>query len=369
MKVLILTVTAGEGHNTTAKALATQLKLNGAECKVVDACYYVSPVLGAALSYGYLLSIDKLSVPYSKVYGMLEKREPDTSSDGVSKLPYRIVAKKLLKLINDFAPDAIVCTHIFAGLSVGVLKSRGEITAKTYGVITDFTVHPYWEDIPKFDYFVLPSERLDWQCLRKRFRYSQLLPFGIPIREEFLETTSKQKARVELGLLPDKAVVMIMGGSMGYGGIAETVAHIDRIKKCFQIIVVCGKNQKELNRINSRNYKHKVLAVGFTDKVPLMMDAADCIVSKPGGLSVSEALSKKLPLILTTPIPGHEERNSAFLMNTGAAMAISPNSPVEELVWQFLSDDKAKARMTEAAASMGHADAAKRLADFIVAEK
>lgn len=366
MRVLVLTVTAGEGHNNTARALAAQLERRGAECKVVDACYYVSNMLGTVLSCGYLLSIDKLSVPYSVVYKKLEKRAPDTDPKSFSKLPYRVVANKLEKLINEFSPDVIVCTHIFAGLSVGILKSENRISAVTIGVVTDFTVHPYWEDIPMFDYFVLPSERLEWQCAKKSLKSAQLLPFGIPIREEFLIKVEKAEARRRLGLLEDKPVIMVMGGSMGYGGISETVARIDRIRKCFQMIVVCGNNEKELKKIRSVKNKHPRLAVGFTDNIPLMMDASDCIVSKPGGLSVSEALSKSLPLILTTPIPGHEERNSAFLINTGAAMGISSNSPVEELVWQFLSDEKARERMNAAAASMGHADAAGKLADFIV---
>lgn len=368
MKVLILTVTAGEGHNTTAKALEVQLKKRGNECLLVNAGEYCSKLLGKALEYGYLLSIDAFSKPYSIVYGMLEKRSPNTDGRSVFKLPYRFIARCLEKLIDDYSPDVIVCTHIFAGLSVGILKNEGKIKAKTIGIITDFTVHPYWEDIPCFDYFVLPSEKLCWQGYKKGFKASQLLPFGIPVREEFSVTVSQKEARRQLGLMIDKPIIMIMGGSMGYGGISDTVKHIDKINKCFQIVVVCGNNKRELKKIEAYKAKHRILALGFTDRIPLIMDASDCIVSKPGGLSVSEALSKSLPLILTTPIPGHEERNAAFLINTGAAMAISENSPVEEIVWQFLSDANTRTRMKKAARMLGHADAASRLAEFITNE-
>ena len=365
-KVLILTVTTGQGHNSTAMALHTAVKESGAECRTIDVCYFVNKFLGFTVSKGYLLSVDALSKSYASTYARLENRDANPNS-AVLKL-CGIVASKLSAYISEYDPDVIVCTHVFAALTVVSLKRKGLITAKTFGIVTDFTIHPYWEDVTDFSYIVTPSERLMWQCKKKGFRENQILPFGIPLRDQFSGCTEKSEAKKLLGFYPDKPLITVMSGSMGYGSITKTVKKIDKINKCFQIAAVCGNSEEEFHKLSETKTRHKILKLGYTDKISLLMDASDCIITKPGGLSVSEALSKGLPMILVNPIPGHEERNLTFLINSGAAMAVSENCPVEELVWQFFSEDKVRENMTSAAKAIGKTDAAKRLARFLISE-
>ncbi len=239
------------------------------------------------------------------------------------------------------------------------------LSAKTFGIVTDFTVHPYWEDVTNLDYIVIPSERLGWQCRKKGFKNSQILPFGIPINKKFETKIEKSKAKEALGFYHDKPLITVMSGSMGYGSVSETVKKIDRLKKCFQIAAVCGSNTKEFDKLSNMKLCHRVKIYGYTDKVSLLMDGSDCIITKPGGISVSEALSKSLPMMLNRPIPGHEERNLTFLLNCGTAMAVSDNCPIEEILWQFLSDSELRFDMTKAAGKLGKTDASERLARFI----
>ena len=194
----------------------------------------------------------------------------------------------------------------------------------------------------------------------------QMLPFGIPINPKFSNKIDKRTARERLCLYPNVPTITVISGSMCYGGLTNTVKKLDKLKKCFQIIAVCGSSEEEFNKITKTNFKHKVLKLGYTDQMSLIMDASDCILTKPGGLSTSEALAKGLPMILTTPIPGHEERNLTFLLNSGAAMAVSDNCPVEEIVWQFLSDEEIRNDMSEAAKKLGKPNAVKNLGDFIM---
>lgn len=363
-KVLILTVSTGQGHNSTAMALHSEIKKTGAECSTVDACYFVNGFLGFTVSKGYLLSVDALSRSYASAYTRLEHRKANPNS-AILKF-CSLIAPKLNAYISEYRPDVIVCTHVFAALTVTALKRKGLINAKTVGIITDFTIHPYWEDVTDFDYIVTPSEMLSWQCKKKGFKETQILPFGIPLREQFSIITDKSEAKRELGLYPDKPLITVMSGSMGYGSITKTVKKIDGVNKCFQILAVCGNAEAELNKLAETRTRHKTLKFGYTDKISLIMDASDCIVTKPGGLSVSEALSKGLPMILVNPIPGHEERNLTFLLNSGAAMAVSENCPVEELVWQFLSEEKVRDNMISAAKAIGKTDASERLAKFLI---
>lgn len=365
-RVLILTVSTGQGHNSTANALHTAVTGVGGECRTIDICYFVNKFLGIVVSKGYLLSVDALSKSYSSTYTKLEGRKANPNS-AIVKL-CSLLAPKLFEYISEYKPDAIVCTHVFAAMTVVSLKRKGLISAKTLGIITDFTVHPYWEDVTDLNYIVVPSERLLWQCRKKGFRESQVVPLGIPLREDFSKSVSKSKAKKMLGFYPDKPLITVMSGSMGYGGIAETVKKIDSVNKCFQIAAVCGNAEDQLKKLNSTRMRHKTLRLGYTDKVSLLMDASDCIVTKPGGISTSEALSKGLPMILVNPIPGHEERNMTFLINSGAAMAVSENCPVEELVWQFFSEKDVRSNMTRAAKLVGKTDAAKNLAGFLLNE-
>ena len=364
MKTLILTVSTGQGHNSTASAIHSYLTAAGSECRTLDACYYVNKFLGFTISKGYMLSVDSFSKSYANIYEKLEKRRP---SKRISKsAAFNVIASKLREYINDYEPDVVVCTHIFAALAVENLLQKKQICCKTIGVVTDFTIHPYWEDVTNFDYIVFPSERLTWQCRKKGFKYSQMLPFGIPINPKFSTKIDKKTARERLCLYPDVPTITVMSGSMCYGGLTNTVKKLDKLKKCFQIIAVCGSSEEEFNKLAKANFKHKVLKLGYTDKISLIMDASDCILTKPGGLSTSEALAKGLPMILTTPIPGHEERNLTFLLNSGAAMAVSDNCPVEEIVWQFLSDEEIRNDMAEAACKLGKPNAVKTLGDFII---
>lgn len=366
MKVLILTVATGEGHNCAAAAIENELKRRGVETKMFDACYYVNKLLGHTVAYGYNLTIGPLASSYSMVYGILEHRKSGMKKFSPTNLPIKIMASKLNEYIKEYSPDAIICTHVFAALCIEYLKERGEVGAKTFGIVTDFTVHPYWEDLVCFDHIVIPSPRLGWQCLKKGLKPQQILPFGIPIREDFKKTVSKTRAKAKLGLLTDKPVIMVMGGSMGYGDLKKNVEKIDKVKQCFQIVVICGNNETAYKKLTEYKASHKLKVYGYTKDISLIMDASDCIVTKPGGITVSEALAKKLPLILTKPIPGHEERNLAFLLNTGAAMSVSKKTPLEELVWQFFNNTEHKQVMTKAARSLGRAYAADELAEFII---
>ena len=365
MKVLILTVSTGEGHNSTATAIHSELKNRGAECCTLDVCYYVNRFLGHGISYGYLLSIDSLSGGYSTVYKLLERRKASKGNFSPTKIAFGIFANRLLRFITNYDPDVIICTHIFAGISIEILKEKQLIDAKTYGIVTDYTVHPYWEELKCFDHIVLPSARLEWQCLRKGLKSEQILPLGIPIRDGFEKKTDKKTAKKILGMMPNKPLVMVMGGSMGYGNLSKIVSQIDKVRNCFQIIVVCGTNEEAYKKLINRKFMHNTKILGYTKDIPLIMDAADCIVTKPGGITVSEALAKELPLLLTTPIPGHEERNRDFLVNCGAAMSVSAKTSLDELVWHFFSDKECQHIMKSAAASMGKLNASQDLADHI----
>lgn len=365
MKVLILSITAGQGHNATAKAISTYLETMGIESRILDTYRYLNPILGETVNRGYLFTSSSIKHTYSKVYSMLEKRKKSKPIMSWTRLSNKFMALKLKGFIRRYAPDVIVCTHIFAGILIDVLLERDKIQAKTMGIVTDFTFHPYWEEALHLDYVITPSELMEIQARKKGFIPNQIMALGIPINPKFSTSIPKEEAREKLGLNPDLKTLLIMGGSMGYGNIAETVIELDKIEEDFQLITVCGNNKEAKEEIDKLKTSKKILNYGYTDNVDLLMDAATCIVTKPGGLTTSEALAKNLPIIIVHPIPGQEYRNTDFLLNCGVAAKASSTSPVYEIVFQLFKNPKRLELMKECISLIRKPDSTKDICEFI----
>ncbi len=336
MKVLILTITAGQGHNQAANTLSDYLNKNpGVQAETLDAFEYINQGLKEIVSRGYLMSAKRLPKIYGKAYRMAEKRDSDNGY--IMRATSSMMAKKLIKFVEEYDADVIVCTHVFAAMLVTDIEKKFKRDIKTVGIVTDFTVHPYWEETD-LDYYVTANEFLTNQAIKKGIDKAKVLPFGIPIDPKFANSCSKPQARVNLGI-DDMRTVLVMSGSMGYGKVARMVKQLDSSDMDFQIISVCGSNQKLKKQIDKMKKRHKIYNYGFTEQVDLMMDAADCIVTKPGGITSSEALAKGLPMIIANPIPGQEDRNVEFLMNNGAAFKVSSTFPVDEAIYQMFTNE------------------------------
>lgn len=379
MNFLILSVTAGEGHNSTAKALKAELEASGNECTILDTFNYISPAIAKIISEGYLLVTEKMKGTYKIGYTLAENRPIASTMHKLNphkpaKEPMKMISLSMSDELEEFIKadrfDVIIFTHPFSGIMLDILKSKGSIANHTVGILTDFTFHPYWENCTANDYVVTPDRLLLHQARRKGFRDEQVLPLGIPINPKFSSNIEKSKARRKLGLDPDNPAILVMGGSMGYGNIADNVAAIDSMSfdRNFQIITVCGNNadaKAEMDEF-SKTSKHKVLATGFVDYVSLLMDASDVIITKPGGLTTSESLAKGLPMIIVNPIPGQEERNSEFLLNNGCAMASSKTRPIEECIYQLLTSDVRLNAMRECISAIAKPNSTRDLASFVI---
>lgn len=368
MKVLILSITAGQGHNSTAKALQGYLQKLGAEADILDTFNYISRLLGDTVSQGYLLSVSKAKAAYAAVYKSLEKRKTNAYKLSATRLNNLLWTKKVRHYIRDYAPDAIVCTHPFPAIIVDIMKQKGTLNAVTMGIVTDFCMHPYWEEALRMDYLVIASEGLIPQAKKKGYRDEQILPLGIPINPKFSVRGDKQALCAEFGLEPGKFTLLLMSGSMGYGNIESLVEQLDAMPYDFQMITVCGNNQEIKEAIDALHTRKKVVNFGFTDRVSDLMDLSDCIVGKPGGLTSSEALAKGMPMILVNPIPGQEERNVDFLLNSGAAMATSDTNTLDNVLYELMSAPEKLELMRRSAELIGKPHSTRDICEFIVRE-
>lgn len=364
-KVLILSVKAGMGHHQTGLAVKNYLESQNIVCEMIDAYEYVAPLLSESISKGYLLSTKYLPLAYGQFYRLAEKRRRSRKSSGKVHAWNKILSPMLLKFFEQFQPDAVICTHIFAAEIVTYMRNKGRLNCPLIGIITDFTIHPFWEET-NLDYYVTASRLLNNQLAKKGISLEKALPIGIPIHPKFGKTMPKPEARKILGIDQNLLTLLVIMGSMGYGKVVRQLVVLDRMKMDFQILCVCGHNTHLRTLIQNHTWKKKVYSYGFVDNVDIMMDAADVIITKPGGLTTSEFLAKGLPAVLVDPIPGQEDRNVEFLLNNGLAMKVSSTFPVDEAIYQMFLHEWRLDMFSQAAKLMGKPNAAKELGDFVI---
>ncbi len=366
MKGLILSITAGQGHNQTAKVISEEFNRRGIHTRYLDAYKYINPLLSDSINKIYLMSTKNIPKIYGGMYRLAEKRniQPKVGVRGMTKLTTSVLSRSLVDMISDEDPDFIICTHIFAALLITYISSIEEIRAKTIGVVTDFTVHPYWED-SFMDYYILPDKRLTIQGMKKGFPENRLVPLGIPIDPKFAVRHDKDEAKKMLGIDTEHNI-LVMSGSMGFGNVVSEITELDKLDIDFGIVTVSGRNKKLKHKIDGLETKKKLYSRGFTNKVDLFMDACDCIITKPGGLTTCEALAKEIPMLMNNPIPGQEDRNVEFLLNAGAAMKVSATNPLDEAVYQMFINDEHRRLMQENMRLLAKPYAARDLADFVI---
>lgn len=361
---MILSITAGQGHNQTAKVLNDYFVQQGVECTYMDVYEYINPLLSDSVSKIYLMSTKSIPKIYGKIYRLCEKR-PSDEPHRLPRLTNQLLGHKLSKLINEQNPDFIICTHVFAALLVTCLDGEIRDNIKTYGIITDFTIHPYWEDT-KLDYYITPSETLTLQAVKRGLPAEKFIPLGIPIDTKFESKSERDEALKTLNL-PDKRTVLVMSGSMGFGDIISEIEALDKSELDFQIITVCGNNKKLKAKIDELKTNKKLFNYGYVNNVDVMMDAADCIVTKPGGLTTCEALAKGLPMIMSNPVPGQEDRNVEFLLNAGAAIKVSRTFPIDEAVNLILTS-KRMSLISKTIEILAKPTATRDLVNFVISE-
>ncbi|MEG6615725.1 glycosyltransferase [Peptococcaceae bacterium 1198_IL3148] len=368
-RVLILTVTAGEGHTRAAIAVKQQLLKNNpaAQVQILDTFRYTSPRLEKVVLGTYIEVIKISPVLYKYLYNQSEKGQPlgGFAKAEFTKIMTRLVAPKLLSLIDDLEPQIIFCTHPFPLGILSTLKEKGQLTVPVMAAITDFTVHSYWV-YPQVDCYCVANEQLIPRFADYGFDCQRVTATGIPIDPIFNADNDKVFFREQLGLDAKLPTVLITGGGLGIGPLEEVVKTLGSRKDC-QLIVVCGKNTSLKDKINKLLAKisGNIQVYGFVNNIHELMKASDLMITKAGGLTCSEALAVGLPLLIIDPIPGQEERNAEFLVNQGAAVNVKNHTQLLIEIDKCLQDNQYLKGLTMASAKTGRPRAAQGVVNLM----
>ena len=364
MKVLIVSVKTGYGHHSTANALIERFSQFGVKCEMLDTFEYINPTLADSIDNGYLFSTKYIPKIYGKAYDIMDKRDEKLDKHSPISVLSKIVSHRLKDYIKGYNPDAIIGTHSYACMLMTYLRYEQLVSCPLIGIVTDFTVHPFWEST-ELDYYVTADAVLNHQMQKKGIEKSKILPFGIPIREKFSTKKPKEEAREKLKI-DNKTTLLIMMGSMGFGNILKEIEEINNLDIDFQIICVCGRNKRMYKEISKHIWQKKVITLGFADNVDMLMDASDCIITKPGGLTTSEFLAKELPAVIMNPIKGQEDRNAEFLVNNGAAIMVTKTFSLSEALYQIFNSPWRLDMLKDSAGHLSKPDSTKDLCDFVI---
>lgn len=319
-KILILSCNTGEGHNSAAKALQNYAHSVGIDCDVLDALSLKNARISKFVSGLYDASV-KLSI-FSSIYALGE-RYSDRKHSGKSPVYHlcKLLRGRLSQIISDNAYNAVICTHLFPAEMLTYLRLGNKLHIPAFFVSTDYTCYPFLAETDLDGYMIAHSDLIS-EYVRKGMPAEKIFSTGIPcLSAELYAKTSRTEARrkIEREYWWDSNSYngkwfLIIGGSMGFGNLDNLINNLrDSCAADDKIVCVCGKNER-LKQSLFKKFKDSsmVRIVGYTDMIPLLLDACDVLLTKPGGLTSTEAMNRGIPLVHTLPIRGVEDKNARF---------------------------------------------------------
>jgi len=367
-RLLVISVSAGSGHIRAAQGIEAHAHILFPEWTVRhrDLMQLVPAYFRKIYTDLYLKLAGGLPEAWGWLYRKTDHEPTGSLTERCRRSLQRLSAQKLFSEIADYKPDAIVCTHFLPAelLADAVLQKR--LDCPVWVMVTDFDLHQMWVHEGIAGYFVANDEisfRLESSGIPK----SNIVVTGIPVMPEFVNRPERDVCAAKIGLNPAYKTLLIMGGGAGLGINCHLVNSLLNLQADVQIIVMAGKNKSLLDELQklSSQWPGRLVAMGFTNKVPELMACADLVITKPGGLSTSECLVMGLPMVLINPIPGQEERNASYLLQEGVAQRADDVATLLYRLTQLLAKPEKLETMKRQASALGRSGAASALLNHI----
>ncbi len=366
MRTLILTCNTGMGHNACAQAIKEVYDEKGEVCLIQDALGFISRRASKLVSTAHVMFYRYFPRSYGKGYARSEKNPEMFNENSLNYHMLAIGADRLYAFLCDGQFDSVISTHVFASLMFSEVQKRYPLSVRCGFVATDYTCSPGVKDILA-DFCFLPHEDLDADFASPAFPAEKRIACGIPIRKMFYERTPKEQAKKACGIDPGRKHLLVMCGSMGCGHLLSlTVRLAEKLKDTADISVVCGTNEKLYEALTEAEEKTKnVHILGYVKNVSQLMDSADVFLTKPGGISVTEAARKELPMVLIDAVAGCEEYNRRFFTERGMAVTATGTEALAKTCESLLADDTERNAMAERMRQFGQkrASAAEQIFD------
>lgn len=346
MKILVLSCGTGQGHNSAAAAVREAFLRHGHDCVIADPLQFGRKHTAGVVAATYNGIIKNAPGAFGAIY----KAGDLYSATGLTSPIYfanTLYAKHLRGYIEENGFSAVVCTHLFAMEALTALKKRrADFAVPCYGVLTDYTCIPFLAETHLTGYFI-PSEELKAELAARGMEKARLFGTGIPVAHRFEEPPEKAAAREMLSLPQDVPTVLVMSGGVGCGHLdALCRALTERATGAFVACVLTGRNEKLKAEIDAAFCDNDcVRTVAFTDKANVYMRAADVMITKPGGLTSTEAAVANVPLVHLLAFSGCETKNAAFFAAHGMAEKADDVETAADKAWELIENKDSAADM------------------------
>lgn len=342
MKILIFYASYGGGHLKAAESIneciLNNYKDKNIEVELIDCMKYVNKAIEKMTTAAYREMAKKMPWAWGKIYNDSQKGP----LAHISSRSNKIMAIKLLRLLREKQPDLIISTHPFGSQMCSYLKRKRKINAKIATILTDFAPHSQWLVGSDYtDYFFVAHDKMKSYLLSQNIEENKIFVTGIPLSNKFLCKYDRNDVLKNFELKDNKFNILFFGGGEFGLGKTRTVEIFEEFSKFaksrdFQVIGIAGKNEKMKlafeNIVRENNCEENVKVLEFTNKVPELMSISDLVVTKPGGMTTTESLASRLPMIIINPIPGQEVENAEFLESKNIAIWLRKDDDVNEVL-------------------------------------
>lgn len=360
MRVLIATVTAGAGHLQAAAALEEAWRTMRPRDTVerVDVLDFMPKLYRKLYVEGYVKVVEHAPELWAMVF---KKTDNPALARKLTKLRRSISKYRTHKFVSHlkrFDPEVVLCTHYMPLEIMGQLKDdpKLEFRPLVVSVVTDFEAHALWME-PSVDLYCVAAEETKARLVARGAEPGAVVATGIPIAAKFSATIDPDGIRKRMGLRDDLSVLLVLSGGFGMGPVAKILGELNKVTTPVQIVVVCGRNEELRRELAVAERRHPTHVLGFATNMHELMAVSDLVLSKPGGLTSSEALAMGRTMFVIDPIPGQEAANSDFLLEHGAAAKVNRVEDLPFRLEKLLSSPKL-ATMAGEARRLGRPQAA-----------
>ena len=370
MKVLILSCNTGGGHNSAAKAIKEIFDEKGHTCDIKDVLAFGGQKASDLVCDAYIEMVKKTPKLFGEIYKLGSKVGQFNQETDKFRSPVYYVNKLYADALEEFIKqneyNAVVCVHIFAAEAMTNLRKHARISIPFYFVATDYYCSPMLEETMPDKIFIAHKDST-FTYLNHGINPELLLPTGIPVSKRFLTKKDKSQVRAQLGLNASDQVFLLMSGSMGFGDLIDTTRYIfDHGNPDTRVIAITGHNEKLYESLQTEfKDEARLILIGFTDQVSDYMDASDVLLTKPGGLSSTEALAKGIAIIHTAPIPGCETENTQFFTEHHLSLCAKESEDAGRLAVALMNEPFMREQILAAQEHFRCKDSARQIVEFI----
>ncbi len=321
MRTLILTCNTGGGHNSCAKAIQQAFNNNEMVCEITDSMQFISGKLSRFMSWGHVTMYRHVPGLFRRGYSFVERHSELMQEDTAYHKLLSAGAKRLYDYICQGRYDTILCVHVFSGVLLGQMLREYPVKLQTAFVATDYTCSP-GAAAGHLDRYFIPHETLVREFEEQGVPHDKIIPSGIPVGRSFYVCQPGAQAKTSVGVSPEHVHLLMMCGSMGCGPLEELTGHLkEQMDDSMELSIICGTNEKMQRSLEELTADDQRIHIyGYVAKMSELMDSADLYLTKPGGLSTTEAAVKKLPMVLIDAVAGCEAYNMDFFVSRSGAV-------------------------------------------------